>query len=188
MTFISSSSILLSTLLLSVQKKNFSYCFASPRKWKKKKERNGGRWLWSSISNTWFNHKCAPKVKRASFAFEQIILSLKAFRHCQMNDSWYRILLLLLSLAHKLSQREELIEGKKKIKNNMFIFIRDLSLSITSRLLFLISSFISLCNDTAEFFEMYSSICKSNNSSWKIMKHEILIRGILIHEKYLLKC
>lgn len=39
-----------------------------------------------------------------------------------------------------------------------------------------------------EFFEMYSSICKSNNSSWKIMKHEILIRGILIHEKYLLKC
>lgn len=128
MTFISSSSILLSTLLLSVQKKNFSYCFASPRKWKKKKERNGGRWLWSSISNTWFNHKCAPKVKRASFAFEQIILSLKAFRHCQMNDSWYRILL-LLSLAHKLSQREELIEGKKDQKQYVYIHSRFKSLN-----------------------------------------------------------
>lgn len=65
-------------------KKNPSYCFASTPEKRKKFYR-----MASALDSITSVQKREEKwrVKRASFACEQIILSLKAFR--QMSDSWY---------------------------------------------------------------------------------------------------
>lgn len=102
-----------------------------------------------SSSITWFNHKCAEmrEWKRASFGFEQIILSLKAFR--QMSDSWYTPASPMSRKAHT---------KKRKIKNNIFVFMY--SFEEISSLYILSQFFLRL------FLLLLSSRCSLSRNSF----------------------